>query len=185
MFRAHFADFVLADRRTVGRVVQPIGLLYVAVTWADHFLCGLRGHVMVRHFEPRRLRCSASRAGCRPAAGPLIRGRRGTPSRARVRVVAQPDRTALEPHDQDWTGRPPVPRARCSIPTRTGQTHPVPARPSTRACSLRAGVSSSATATLPLPPGPPPRCGNDCDPRGLLPRSRPRHRPRTPPRRQG
>jgi hypothetical protein len=38
-----------------------LGIVYLAVSYARQALCGLRGHVMVRHFEPDRLslRCLA------------------------------------------------------------------------------------------------------------------------------
>src|SRR5688572_24483647 len=60
MFRAHVADFILTDRGARRRI-DPNALLRIALTWAAQFLCGLRGHDMVRQFESQRisLRCLA------------------------------------------------------------------------------------------------------------------------------
>ena len=69
------------------RVVRLIVLVRLAVSWWRQTLCGLRGHVMVRHFGPARLSlqclaCGAETPGWTIDVHPDFR--RGAPARPQV-----------------------------------------------------------------------------------------------------
>ena len=86
-----FADYVgrlgFVDGRSDVRVVRLIVLVRWTMSWGRQALCGLRGHEMVRHFQPGRLslrclKCGAETPGWTIDVRPAFR-RRG-PARPEV-----------------------------------------------------------------------------------------------------
>ena len=108
MFTAHVGRLGFPAARRDVRVVRLIVLVRLAVFWCCQTLCGLRGHVMVRHFEPARLSlqclvCAAETPGWTIDVRPEFRRREPTRPQARLRVsrsdnvaAARPNRPGLE-----------------------------------------------------------------------------------------
>jgi hypothetical protein len=87
MFATHTRGLELGHAGHDPRIIGVIGLVHWAVSRGHRALCGLRGHEMVRHFEPARLSlrcvaCGAETPGWTIDVRPAFR--RGAPARAKV-----------------------------------------------------------------------------------------------------
>jgi hypothetical protein len=87
MFADYVGRFGLAEGRGDVRVVRLIALVRWTMSWGRQTLCRLRGHEMVRHFQPGRLslgclKCGAETPGWTIDVRPAFR-RRG-PARPQV-----------------------------------------------------------------------------------------------------
>ncbi len=91
MFATHVGRLGLDEGGPDLQIVSVVGLVRRVVSRGRQALCGLRGHEMVRHFEPNRLSlrcvaCGAQTPGWTIDVRPAFRS--GGPARAKVHRVA-------------------------------------------------------------------------------------------------
>jgi len=91
MFATHIGRLGLGEGGHGLRVIGVLGLVRRAASLGRQALCGLRGHEMVRHFEPARLSlrcvaCGAETPGWTIDVRPAFR--RVGPARAKVHRLA-------------------------------------------------------------------------------------------------
>lgn len=87
MFAAYIGRLGFEGGRGDVHLIRVIAFVRSTVSWGRQALCGLRGHVMVRHFEPARLSlrclaCGAETPGWTIDVRPAFR--LGGPARPRV-----------------------------------------------------------------------------------------------------
>jgi hypothetical protein len=81
------------------RVVRLFALVRAAASWSRQSLCGLRGHTMLRHYEPNRLslkclECGRETAGWTIEVRPIFRSK----GPARAQVHRQPAEVTSKAH---------------------------------------------------------------------------------------
>jgi hypothetical protein len=99
MFAAHVGPLGLDEGGHGLQIVSVVGLVRRVVSRGRQALCGLRGHEMVRHFEPARLSlrcvaCGAETPGWTIDVRPAFRS--GGPARAKVHAPSHSLRNIAE-----------------------------------------------------------------------------------------
>jgi hypothetical protein len=109
MFSARISQMEFPERRNGVHSMGFSAFVLWAVCWGRRALCGLRGHEMLRHFEPGRLSLRCFMCGAETAGWTIdVRPEFGRGGLARVHARHHMTRVPHRPHcDRDAQSVPP------------------------------------------------------------------------------